>query len=485
LIDLPYTKHKKNFVSLLGGQSISFAINFFSILLAARYLGVEQFGEFANLLAIITILSKFIDFGIGPILFRELSKDPSKGELFNATLTIKIILSGIIFIGMNIAFILLSFTKVEFFLSNMLFLTIFISSRMANFREILSTPFKAKMDMQFPMLLNVLDNLLLLIGVFIMPYLNLGIIYFTTIYLLSNLPGFIFILILLHKNFSIKFKFVLMNFMWLVKESVPLAGFVIFTVIFQQIDTIIIKYSKTAFDAGIFSAAIRLTNPLNIIPSTIVTAFFPFIVNKEIQKSKKDFVIKLLYKLLFLTSLIIAVVSSFKIHDFTVLIFGQNYYQASYPALLLFWSQIFLFFNFFSLDLLTANNLQKWNFIYAFTIVIINICLDIILIPLYSFTGASIAKLVASIVGTTFLSFILVKAGINFKCINIPVLGFISSVIGLFYLISLLPLYIYLLVGIPVFILLLFVFRLFDVEELKTILMFINKEKWIKIFLKT
>jgi len=353
---------------------------------------------------------------------------------------------------------------------------------MANFRDILSTPFKARTDMQLPMILNVLDNLLLLIGVLLMPHLKLGIIYFTTIYLLSNLPGFILMILLLYKNFDLKIKLVITQIGWLVKESIPLAGFVILAVIFQQIDTIIIKYNRASFDAGIFSAAARLTLPLNIIPATIVTVVFPFIVSEGNSRYKKESVIKLLYKILFITSLTIAVVSSFKIGDITILIFGGDYSKASLPALLLFWAQIFLFFNFFSLDLLTANNLQRWNFIYAIAIVVTNICLDIIFIPNYSFTGASIAKLVASIIGTIFLSFVLLRARINFNFIKISLIGFICLIIILLYLISELPLFLYLIIGVLVIILSLIIFRLFNFEEIKIILAFLNKEEWIKIF---
>ena len=268
----------------------------------------------------------------------------------------------------------------------------------------------------------------------------------------------------------------------MIKESVPLAGFVILAVIFQQIDTIIIKYSKTSFDAGIFSAAARLTIPLNIIPATVVTVVFPFIVNEANSQSRKESIIKLLYKLLFLISLIVTIVFSFKIKEITTLIFGRDYIDASLPAMLLFLSQIFLFFNFFSLDLLTAKNLQTKNFIYAVIIVIINISLDIIFIPHYSFTGASIAKLVSSVVGTLFLVFVLHRARIKFNFIQMPLLIFICALIVVFYLIEAMPLYLYLIIGIPIIAFSIFLFRLFNIEEIKVILAFLNKEEWLKKF---
>ena len=470
---------KKNFISLLGGQTISFIINFFSILLAARFLGVEIFGDFANLLAAVTILSKFVDFGMGPILFRELSKGKNENVFSNA-ISLKLILSLLLLIGMNIFFQISSLPPLEIMLANILFITIFISSRMANFREILATPFKANMNMQVPMILNVLDAALLLIGVMLIPIFDLGIVYFTIVYVLANLPGFILIIISLKKRFGYHIKFAFQNSKWLLKESVPLAGFVLLMVFFQQLDIILLKYLRGSFDAGIYAAAARLTLPLNIIPTTFVTLIFPYLVKAKDQNKEKQLIIKLVFKVLFFISTIIAVISSFKISEFVKLIFGEEYSAAAMPALLLFWSQIFLFFNFFSLDLLTVYQKQKWNFLYASLVFIINLGIDIILIPSYSFNGVGIAKLIAAIIGMIFLYIIVNKIGITTFNFNRPnILWWLICVLIMSYVFSLLPLVIYVLFSIVIIFILTYYIKFFNTEELILIFKFINKEKWL------
>jgi len=462
----------------LGGQTVSFIINFFSILLAARFLGVEIFGDFANLLAVVIILSKFVDFGMGPILFRELSKGKNE-NVYSTAISLKLILSLFLLIGMNIFFQISSFPSLEIMLANILFITIFISSRMENFREILATPFKANMNMQIPMMLSVLDATLLLIGVLFIPIFNLGVLYFTTIYVLSNLPGFVFIIVQLNKRLDYKFNFRIKNSKWLLKEAVPLAGFVLLMVLYQQLDTILLKYIKGSFEAGIYAAAARLTLPLNIIPSTFVTVVFPYLVKENEKGSEKQFIIKLVFKTLFFISVVIAVVSSFKILEIVTLIFGKEYSPAALTTLLLFWAQIFLFFNFFSLDLLTIYKKQKWNFFYAAVILIFNFGLDIILIPSYSYNGVGVAKIISALLGTVLLFVILNKIGIKFNFYKFKTSLWILGILFFIYLLSLFPLFIYLPFSIIPLLILSYYLDFFDREETIFIFKFINKEKWL------
>ncbi|MCO6473126.1 MAG: oligosaccharide flippase family protein, partial [Melioribacteraceae bacterium] len=63
----------KNIFSLTFGQGLPLVFNFVIFVIAARALGVENFGLFSSAIAIVGILSKFVDLGIEPIVFREFS----------------------------------------------------------------------------------------------------------------------------------------------------------------------------------------------------------------------------------------------------------------------------------------------------------------------------------------------------------------------------------------------------------------------------
>ncbi len=441
---LRLSRLRNNFISLALGQGVLFIINFITILLVARLLGVEEFGEFASLLAIITITSKIIDFGLGPIIFRELSDDDTGLTIFDNVLTLKLILTFIVFIGYNICVFLIELPTKSIILSDLLFLNIIFSSRMANFREVLTTPFKSSMQMHIPMLINIIDNSLLLVYVLVLSGVGLSLEKFIFGYVFFNIPGFVIIIIYLRNKFGYKFHIKLNKVKWLIIEALPLAGYVLLMIIFQQADILLIKNINGSYSTGIYSAATRLTMPLNIIPATIVTSIFPMIV-KHRGNEEYSARISLLFKVLFFISFLFAIIFSFKSFSFIHLTFGNSYEESAVPTILLFWAQVFLFFSFLGNDILIAYNSQKWNFLYAVIIVLLNLLLDLILLPKMNFVGAGISKLIASFLGAAIIAVALRSKDVNFYIISFKNLVWMISILIAFYLLSFLPLYLYIL----------------------------------------
>lgn len=476
----------KNLFSLSLGQGISFILNFFAILLAARYLGVENFGTFTALIAIITIVSKLVDFGLGPIVFREQSKEINDFSFLNNAISIRLVISIIALVLTNVFLLTLGYSSVEIILANALFINIFLSQRMANFREIFSTPFKVSLKMHYPMTLSVLENLLFLILVLFLPYFENSLIFFVFIYIISSVPSSILLFYYLKRKFSYRFRFNFSLYKWMIKESAPIGGFVILMVIFQQIDILILKEINGVFEAGIFGAANRITFPLNIIPTTIITTIFPKIIlniknGKNVQNKE---IIKIVYKLLFVISFLISIIYTLKGEAITVFLFGKEYLNSALPTILLLWTQTFLFYNFFSLDLLTAYNLQKWNFIYALFLLILNIAFALYLIPIYASLGAAASKLIVGFFSLMFLLVVLYKNKILFNFIDSRIIIWIIINTTVLFIFSQFNLAVYLILGGVTIILTNLFVSFFTIDELKYILSTIGKENWSFLYSK-
>ena len=211
-------------------------------MIVARSLSVANFGLFSTLIAIVVILSKVVDFGVEPIVFREFAKDKNDFSLFNTALTLRFILFFVVFFFFNLVAWVLNFSSEEIILTNILFFTIVFSSKIVVIRELLATPFKANLKMHYPVLMAILDQLTLLLLVILMYYIKAGLLYFIIVYTFSNLPGFILMFFFLHKKFNYKFKINLNNVEWLIKQSLPMLGFVILITIFLQMDLLFLKY---------------------------------------------------------------------------------------------------------------------------------------------------------------------------------------------------------------------------------------------------
>lgn len=464
------------------GQGVSLAFNFAAFILAARYMSVHDFGRFGYLVAIVGILSKIIDFGLGPIVFRESSKEEDSNKLLNSAISIRLVLFFTILIIYNIVIFILKFSTSEFLISNILFISIILSTRMANFRELMATPFKVQLKMHYPMTLTILDSLLFLILVAIMPLVRGGIYYFVLSYVFSTLPGFIVQFLFLQKKFDFKPKIIFYKAGWLLKEALPLAGFVLLTIVYQQFDIVLLTSYKDEYSAGIYSVATRLTMPLNIIPGVVVTTVFPYLVKNLRDRLKTDAINSLVFKSLFLISFVLAIVFSFRSETIVVLLFGTKFRAASLPASMIFWSLVFMFFNYFTLDLLTAHSRQILNLFYSLLLVSTNTILNVLLIPQFSYAGVGFSKVIAGFLGFAFLFWVLYRYGFRLSFINFKFFLWTISVSVLVFILSFLPLMFYLLLSVLVIIVSLKLFGYFENKEWDLFFRLINREKWSRYF---
>lgn len=355
---------------------------------------------------------------------------------------------------------------------------------MANFREILATPFKVQLKMHYPMTLTILDSLLFLILVAIMPLIRGGIYYFVLSYVLSTVPGFIIQFIFLKKKFNFKPKIIFYKAVWLIKEAYPLAGFVLLAIVYQQFDVVLLTTYKDEYSAGIYSVATRLAMPLNIIPSVVVTTVFPYLVKNKYDRLKTDAINSVIYKVLFLISFVIAILFSYRSETIVTILFGQKFRSAGLPSAMVFWSLVFMFFNYFTLDLLTAHSKQIINLIYSLLLVFSNTVFNIILIPYYSYAGVGFAKVIAGFIGFTFLFWALNKSGFNLLFIKTKFFVWAIFVAALVYLLSLLPLMFYIVFSLIAIFLSLKFFKYFENEEWNLLFRLINREQWSIYFHK-
>jgi O-antigen/teichoic acid export membrane protein len=476
---LPATKVSGNVTSIFLGRGAEMLITLVSVTLIARNLGVEQYGLFSSIVALTVLVSKFIDIGFGPIVFRETSKKDATFDLLSTSFSLRIILLLGLFLVYNTFSVLTDLNQKEMLLSNILFLNIIFSSKYMNFRELLEVLFKVNLNMFSVMLFNTIDSIFLLIFVFLMPYVDGGLEYLVIVYVLANLPGFLLLLISLRKKYNYRFKFSLKHGTWLIKESIPLFGTVILTTAFQQLDVLLLRSLDSEYSVGLYSAALRLTVPLGIIPQALITTIFPLIVRgREIGSASTMPATRLVYKILFLFSFSISFIITFKAKQIISLIFGGEYSDAYLPMTILFWSILFTYFNTFTLNLLTVYNKQKYNFFGTLLIVLFQVGSVVILTPLYSYTGVAIARVAAGAAGTIFFIFILQGIGIQFNFFSIRVAKWLIPFVFGSILLAFLPIYAYLPLTLILTTILTIKLKYFSDEEVNLLLRAINYDSW-------
>lgn len=476
-------KIRNNTLIIFLSQLISLFLNIISISLAARYLDVDDFGKFNYLLAIVGISAKIIDFGFNPIIFRELSQNSNNGKYLGSVIIFRTIIVLIViclfsFIGYvsNLSFLQISLIVI-------LSINILLSNKFTNIRELVTIPFKVELKMYIPMYMIILDNILFLCFVLLMPLFEGGIYYFTIIYTLSNLPGMLILSLVLLRQYDFEFKFKLDEIRYLFKEALPLMGYIIFAVVYVQLDVLLLEYLSGSSAVGIYSSVLRLITPLKLIPSVTVITLFSLIVKNIGHNSQNEQIVKFVTKLFLLFSVAFSAFMFAGAKDIVLIVFGAKYEEAYLPLQILSLGIFFDIFSFFILDLFTAYNYQKYNFYFVILVTFVLLFSNILLIPSYNYVGASVARFIAGFVGYIFLVFILnkkIKISVNIISLKL-IFCLILFVIGTIFF-NQLNIFINALFNGFFLIILILIFKIFEPNEMKILMQFINNKKIVSIF---
>ena len=473
-----------NVLSILLGRGFDLIINFIAVTIIARYLGASQYGIFTSTVALVFILSKIIDIGFAQIVFRETSAKKRDFTYLNNALSIRFILLFFLVSIYNIVAYFINISSIEVLYTNILFLGIIFSAKFQNIRELLEIPFKSELKMTYVMTFNIIDNVALLVLIIGSYLFKLDLLYIVLIYVLANLPGFILFLVFLKRNFDYKYKFQLDKAKWLFTESLPLYGAVILFALFQQLDVILLRNFVSSFEAGIYSAALRLAMPLGIVPLALITTAFPLITrNKDSNFDSVHQTSSIVFKVLFAFSYFAGIFATFKSEEVLILVFGSEYSSASSPMIIIFWASLFIFFSNFIQNFLTIYGEQKRNFIYGLVLVTFNIIFLYLFLISFASIGASIAKIVASGTAFSYLLFSLIRLRLYSNFINLNVIGWTILITIFMYFMQELNLFIFGIITVIFTGSMVFVLRFFTKEEFIILNKMFNNPKWFPKFL--
>lgn len=190
----------------------------------------------------------------------------------------------------------------------------------------------------------------------------------------------------------------------LLQQSWPLAFSAILVSLYMKIDQLMIDSYLGSADLGIYSTAVQLSESWYFIPVAIVSSIFPAVMNarrddpERYQKRLQN-----LYDLMVWLSLSIAIATSFLANTAYRIIYKPEYWEGASVLALHVWSGIFVFLGTASSQYLIAEGYTKISMLRTAVGALVNIGLNLILIPKYGIMGAAIATLIAYFVATFFL----------------------------------------------------------------------------------
>ncbi len=392
------------FKKLSRNSFFSFLSTFFRLFanvilfwLIARYYGKEIFGQFTIAQTFAAMFVLFADFGLDILLTTELPKNlkPSN-ELFRKLFSIKLVLSILSFIGMAILAFVGNFgTQVRHLIIIFSFYAAFTT--LTNF---LFAFFRGNEKFEYETRVSFLINFGALIIIFVLILFKESIIVISLAFAIIRLFGLIVsVFYVLQVQSDITFKLDFDNPSAILKQVLIFGVFLIFGNLYFQLDTILLSFWTSEESVGIYQAVFRLILLPLLVSDVLVSSFMPTLsrLNSEnLEKWKTTGF--LLNKFLIIISLPISIAIYFFADQLISIIYGKSEYAEAVPILKIF--AIIVFVRLISETrglMLTTSNRQKTRMLIVVSATIINLCINIILIPIFSIRGAAIASLVTNL----------------------------------------------------------------------------------------
>ena len=397
----------RNTTVLLIAQAASYLLAFGYMMYLARYLGAAGFGILSFALAFTAIFGVFTDFGLHPLMVREIARDKSLVPKYLANISLmKIILVTIAFGLIALAINLMGYPEQTIRVVYLVALYVIVTA----FTQMFYAVFQAFERMEYESLGRVLNSALILCGVILAINSGLSVTGFASLFFFASIIVLIYSFVILRWKITIPplawspLKIEMDRRFWksTLREALPFGLAMAFVTVFYWVDSVMLSYMKGDAVVGWYNAAYRMVLVLIFIPAAFAAAIFP--VMSRFYVTARD-ALRLschkFFKYMAILGVPIGVGTTLLAPRFIRLIFGVEYTNSVLALQILVWSSVLIFMSVPFGNLFNSLNKQAIVTKITGACVILNVVLNLILIPRYSLVGASIATVATELLSLT------------------------------------------------------------------------------------
>ncbi|MFC5413004.1 flippase [Larkinella bovis] len=379
---------------------------------SARYLGPSQFGllNFAGVFP--TVLASVAGLGLASILITELvrNKDYTEPQLLGTAFFLRLIAGTVSFLGIAIlAHVLYDDQPV---LQAMILFT--SSALVCQSVDVIDLYFQSRVKSRLSVTAKTIAFVLstaLRVYFLVNQYSLLA--FSSVVFVEATLSAGILVLIynreegqhIRHWRFSRTLALRLLQLAW----PIMISDFFIF--LYMRSDQYLLKELADDLELGKYTAALRLSEVWYFIATAISSSFYPNLV--KLKTENEEAFLRAFQKLLSLLtfiSLAIGLFISIAAPYLIQLLYGQQYTGVDRILVIHIWSAVFVFIGVGSTYWFIVQNQQRLLLLKTVAGAVLNIALNLVLVPDYGAVGSSVATLLAYMVSAYLINFFIPKA---------------------------------------------------------------------------
>jgi polysaccharide transporter, PST family len=404
-----------NIYWLFLDKILSIGVAFFISVWVARYLGPTNLGTLKYINAFVLMFSPLASLGMENVVIRELVEKPgAKNEIMGTAFCLRVVCGSLT----SLLVILVTFlTPVA---DPNIRLLVAISSSVFLFKvfSVIDEWFQSQVESKYPVFSrNIVLAILSIVKIGLVYYQAPLILFICLPVVEAILYSLLIVTFYSQRNqlYSIlNWRFDLNRAKYIFQESLPLLFTGIAVTLYLMVDRVMLGQMVGNKAVGIYSIASELSEMWYMIPGIFSSSLYPAVIKlKQADKPLYDKRLQQYYDLMALMAYGVIICVLPIAHLAIVSLYGAKY-EASVPILYVhLWTCLFTFIGIAQSTWLTSEGLQKQNFIATCSGAVLNILLNLVLIPRLEGMGAAIATLISYAVASYFCYLFFAKTRAN------------------------------------------------------------------------
>lgn len=377
----------------IGGQVAGLFIGLLTLRLTTGYLGVDAFGQLSIVLALGSMLVTISDLGVTTTLARELAKAPERADALGGQLLRFRVLSIVVIVCFG--FLLLpvlpydSETKVALAIS-------FASVVFASLATFPRAFFQTHLRLHLQAAVDLLTKVLALVAILVVIALTLGLQALVGLLVAASAAGALLAFSLSRRFWSINLQSDWTQARPLIRDSIGIGVVSMIGLLHLRGDAFLLSLMKPAADVGVYAVAFRFVEQAFFLPGLFLAAIFPILARYVHQADERlNLAINLTFQALVLGSVAVTLFVFILAPTIVQVIATSEFDAAITPTRILAFSLVFVFVSTIFYNLLFAVNRQRELIVIGLFAVALNVALNLVLIPKYSYNGAAVATVVS------------------------------------------------------------------------------------------
>lgn len=401
----------RNSGALLASRLVVAALGWLGSVVIIRTLSVDDFGRFTLVFSILGLLSVITDMGIGRVAVGMFVDQPADAQarLGGRYVTLRALL-GVVGYVVALAVVMLggygSSTVAATAVAGLVVVLLTITNAH-------SVVFQAKERLVLPAVASSVGTAAQLALILVLSTRTDALVPYMVPSVLAALVEFIVLVPAVRRLVPLRYGVDLKLWRRLLAEAVPISVGSAMATLYYRVDGVMLSQLASLTDVAIYGVAYKFVDIVHVVPWAVSTAALPRLV-KRWPDAVASFRAEARH-----AALLLAVIAGFVLAEFEALapqvvpfLYGEQYADAVLPARIVVLSECLSFAGAFSLLVLIATaHHRRYPWIAAAGLVL-NVGLNLVLIPSRGVVGAAFATVVTDLTVATLLAVLLHRSGV-------------------------------------------------------------------------